>query len=254
MMRSWLVSLLGLSLIATLEAAPVSYQGELRQAGQVFSGQVNLEFRLFDSVVSGSQIGSTLVRADWTVTTGYFQTELDFGPEAFDGSPRFLEVRVNGSTLHPRRPVTATPQALVANTTISGAIGTSQINSEQVQQRITGFCAEGQFIQKVNQDGSVLCGAGLESDQSTISAEQNRQGPEAGVAVVTAFNKGRVPQSSEQSEQSTVCGRDLSEEYKDLKSKVANLQEVLSALEQEIQEAQTALRSDRIPVIAQAEK
>ena len=95
-------------------AGPISYQGQLQQQDQPFSGTTNLEFRLFDAASAGSQIGPVQTRDGVGVQDGLFQVELDFGVGAFDGSARFLEVRVNGTPLTPRQAVTAAPVALYA--------------------------------------------------------------------------------------------------------------------------------------------
>lgn len=97
-----------------LASNSISYQGQLQQQGQPFNGTANLDFRLFDAATSGNQIGPRQDRLGWPVSDGVFQVELDFGMGAFSGSPRFLEIRVNGTLLTPRQPVTATPVALFA--------------------------------------------------------------------------------------------------------------------------------------------
>jgi len=152
-----LIVLLGLAL--SLEAAPITYQGQLEQSGTPFSGSANLDFRLFDADSGGSQIGTTQERLNWPVTNGQFQVELDFGAGAFDGSERYLEIRINGALMNPRQAVRATPQALVAATTVAGAIGTEQINAAQIQRRVTGSCPTGQYVRSINQAGTVVCGA-----------------------------------------------------------------------------------------------
>ncbi len=97
----------------------ITYQGQLQQQGQPFSGAVNLEFRLFDAAAGGSQVGNTVVRNDWPVNDGLFLVELDFGQDAFDGEDRYLQVIVNGTALEPRQAVGATPLALFALNTPS---------------------------------------------------------------------------------------------------------------------------------------
>ena len=140
-------------------ANTITYQGQLEQSGSAFNGSANLDFRLFDAASAGNQIGGIQEQRNTIVSNGQFQVELDFGAGAFDGSPRYLEIRIDGALITPRQPLRTTPQALVANTTLSGAIGTAQINAGQVQRRITGTCPAGQYVQSVNQNGTVVCGA-----------------------------------------------------------------------------------------------
>jgi len=40
----------------------------------------------------------------------------------------------------------------------AGGVGSTQINPAQVQARVTGICAAGQYVQQVSEDGTVVCG------------------------------------------------------------------------------------------------
>jgi hypothetical protein len=164
MMRR-LMTMIGILALAAALQSPahaqdttLGYQGQLQQAGEPLSGTANLQFQLYDALVDGSQIGTTVIETNWPVENGLFQIELDFGPGAFDGSERFLEVWVNGAPLNPRQKVTATPFALLAAGTMSGAIGDGEVDPSQVQLRVTGNCPTGQYIREIDQSGSVLCG------------------------------------------------------------------------------------------------
>src|SRR5689334_3311846 len=95
-----------------------TYQGKLTDAGNPATGTYDLQFRLFDALIGGNQIGTTLIREDVSVTGGIFTATLDFGAVAFPGAPRFLEisVRPGASTgaftpLSPLQPVSSTPYA-----------------------------------------------------------------------------------------------------------------------------------------------
>ena len=94
-----------------------TYQGRLADAGNAATGPYDFEFRLFDSVVGGSQVGTPAVREDVPVSDGLFTVGLDFGATAFAGSRRWLEIRVRpgaGGTfqaLSPRQELTPSPHA-----------------------------------------------------------------------------------------------------------------------------------------------
>ena len=96
-----------------------TYQGQLRQGGSPIDGLVDLQFKLFNEEVLGVQIGATVTQLNVDVDNGLLTADIDFGPAAFEGSERWLEIAVRspagiGSyvTLNPRQPVTAAPYAL----------------------------------------------------------------------------------------------------------------------------------------------
>lgn len=140
--------LLGLTSQAVFAGSSFTYQGRLDQAGQPFSGTVNLQFTLFDAESGCCQLGSVIYRDDWLVSEGLFQVELDFD-DSFSGS-RWLEVRVDGSLLTPRQKITAAPLAvralepwkssgdtarISADVTIDGSLevqGTANVNALQL--------------------------------------------------------------------------------------------------------------------------
>ena len=140
------------------QASSFSYQGQLRQSGEPFTGMADLEFRMYDQLSGGSQIGSPQSLNAVPVEDGLFQVELDFGTAAFDGSDRYLEVRVDGAPLIPRQKVTATPYALLATGLASGSVGGGSVDPTEVQLRVAGTCPAGEYVQEVNQNGSVECG------------------------------------------------------------------------------------------------
>ena len=104
-----------------------TYQGHLVNDGQLADGIYEFQIRLLDDI--GTQIGTTEF-ANVVVSEGTFTLDLDFGPSAFDGSERFLELAVRsvddgGSfvTLSPNQRVNATPVAQFALTGNEGPQG-----------------------------------------------------------------------------------------------------------------------------------
>ncbi len=92
----------------------ITYPGELKQGGNLANGPFDMTFALWDALNGGSQVGSTLVRNGVQVTDGRFTVTLDFGPESFLDTGRWLEIEVEGTTLAPRQPLTASPFAIRA--------------------------------------------------------------------------------------------------------------------------------------------
>ena len=96
-----------LAATATLNAQSTtfSYQGNLNTNGTPANGNFDFEFALFDSLVAGNQIGTTLTRNGVIVANGTFAVSLDFGSQ-FTGANRFVEVRVRaaGGTFIPLSP------------------------------------------------------------------------------------------------------------------------------------------------------
>lgn len=102
-----------------------SYQGHLQRHGQDYSGDVEMEFRLFDQEADGHQVGAAISQTV-TVTESLFQVDLDFGGTVFETSPSgtgwWLQVTVAGLDLSPRQAIIAAPFALrgAANRFASG--------------------------------------------------------------------------------------------------------------------------------------
>jgi hypothetical protein len=115
------------TLASMMAAAPMgsttafTYQGQLKEGGEPFTGVADLQFSLFDKEQNGSQVGSTILVSGVTVTDGLFIVDLDFGLASFDGSDRWLRIEVRSpagagpfTELTPRQPLRATPYALFA--------------------------------------------------------------------------------------------------------------------------------------------
>jgi hypothetical protein len=54
------------------QTSTFTYQGKLTDASSPANGAYDLQFRLFDALVSGNQVGATIVREDVLVTNGIF--------------------------------------------------------------------------------------------------------------------------------------------------------------------------------------
>ena len=104
---------------ASLTAMGTSFtsQGRLVDGGTPANGNYDFQFKLFDVLTGGDQLGSTIAQTI-AVSTGYFTTQLDFGA-VFNGEARYLEIGVRPggaggayTVLSPRQALTPVPYAL----------------------------------------------------------------------------------------------------------------------------------------------
>jgi hypothetical protein len=102
-----------------------TYQGEIQEGGDPVDGTVHLRFSLWNAATEGNQIGVDQLISDVSVAEGVFTVILnasgEFGPTAFNGESRWLQIEVCAdpgcaslSVLSPRQPITGTPYALSA--------------------------------------------------------------------------------------------------------------------------------------------
>jgi hypothetical protein len=120
---------LGLVLIVCraglIQAVPMStaftYQGRLMDANKPADGIYDLQFKLYDANVAGTQKGTTIDVNEMDVIDGLFTVLLDFGSNVFDGNAVWLEIGVRpGSLKDPntytalssRPEITPTPYAI----------------------------------------------------------------------------------------------------------------------------------------------
>src|SRR5947207_9033464 len=114
-----LTSMLLLSaVVAMAQSSSFTYQGKLTDGGAPANGNYDLQFALFDNASGGAQIGSTQTVTNVSASGGVFTVTLDFGPAAFPGAARFLEISTRPSSggaftlLTPRQQVNSTPYAV----------------------------------------------------------------------------------------------------------------------------------------------
>ena len=128
------------ALVVTVGAArgqstAFTYQGALNQTGNPASGLYDFQFTLLDALSGGNTVGSPVVASPVGVTNGLFTVTLDFGPAAFSGAARWLEigVRTNGggsfATLAPRQKLTPTPYAIFSGAAATAASATTALTA-----------------------------------------------------------------------------------------------------------------------------
>ncbi len=105
-----------------------TYQGRLNYEGAAVTAPQDLEFRLFDAVHDGCEIGSVNALSCVAVTHGLYSVPLNFGVGAFGNGARYLEIRVRPScsgvaytTLTPRQAITSVPVSRAKKATVSSA-------------------------------------------------------------------------------------------------------------------------------------
>lgn len=105
---------------AKAQTTAFTYQGQLNDGVSAANGTYEMQFKLFDALSAGTQIGSTVTNNSVTVTSGVFTVTLDFGSTPFAaGANRWLEIGVRKAadppgftTLSPRQPITSSPYSL----------------------------------------------------------------------------------------------------------------------------------------------
>jgi hypothetical protein len=120
-------------------AAPMgttfTYQGRLIDANNAADGLYDLQFKLYDANIAGTQKGSAINIGEVDVIDGYFTVALDFGSGVFDGNERWLEIIVRPGEsvdpneytfLEPRQKITPTPYALAIRAPLSLVSGGSE--------------------------------------------------------------------------------------------------------------------------------
>ena len=77
-----------------------NFQGRLNDGTNPANGQYDLQFKLFDAITGGTQIGSTISRPATVLINGVFSVNIDFGAAAFiNPNTVFIEIGVKPAGL-----------------------------------------------------------------------------------------------------------------------------------------------------------
>ena len=131
---TFFVAILAISSLA--QSTEFNYQGSMKDGANPANGNYDFEFRLFDAVSGGNQIGLTIVaRNNVAVTNGIFSVAIDFGTvivPVIPGADRYLDIRVRltgggaFTPLSPRNKIATSPFAIqslnAANATTAGNV------------------------------------------------------------------------------------------------------------------------------------
>ncbi len=150
-------------------------QGKLQLSGQYPTGTYSFTVEAWDAASGGNQLGSTQNFPNVAVNGGQFSLDVDLG-YLFDTDQVWLAITVNDGantyTLTPRTPVRAAPVAQYAlqASMLAVPVGNADVDSSEIQLRITGSCPAGQAMTTVAADGTVTCASVGTGDITGVSA------------------------------------------------------------------------------------
>ena len=125
-------------------------------AGTPLDGAYDVEVRLYGAVTGGTAVWTEphdSVVADAGSIFLALGAEVPLSADVFDGSPRWLEIRIDGTALAPRLPVGSVPYAFRAD--VAAMLG--DYAPEDLQPRIAAACAPGSSIRAIDDDGALTC-------------------------------------------------------------------------------------------------
>ncbi len=178
------------SLFCSMQLNAFTYQGELSQTGNLYSGDVDLKFSLFDAATGGTMLNGIVdTRTMVTITNGRFIVELDQWMGLFTGTDYWLEISVaiptgsgNFTLLTPRQKLGPVPYSEYSY----------DVDTTGIQLRITGTCPEDKVIGSINADGSVNCTIDDNTTYSGSDFATSNQACASGQTVTGVDNAGNV--------------------------------------------------------------
>ncbi len=79
----------------TAVGSTLTYTGQLTdEDGDPLDGVYDFEFKVYDALTGGTQLGQAVTKDNVTVEDGRYTVDLDFGGRVFTGDVRYLEIRV----------------------------------------------------------------------------------------------------------------------------------------------------------------
>ncbi len=176
-----LLAVFSTSVVAVPLTTEFTFQGQLLDSGSPANGDFDVNFRLYDAAAAGSEVGVLLFKDDLAVSNGLIQTDIDFGDVPFMGEAVWVQVEIRPGAsagafevLSPRQKVTLTPYSIqsmfvadggvTADSIANNAVGTTEIDSAEVQRRVTGTCPAGSAMSQINESGTVTCQAADDGD------------------------------------------------------------------------------------------
>ena len=162
---------------ASAQSTAFSFQGLLNDGPSEANGNYDFEFRLYDALSGGSEIGSVNARSAVTVEDGAFAVTLDFGA-GFPGAERFLEIRVRPAggasftTLDPRQKVDSSPYAMQSLNAASAANAQNAVNAENALSADTAINAQNAVnAANATTAANALSLGGVAADQFVVTTD-----------------------------------------------------------------------------------
>lgn len=190
--------MLASSVVAFSQTSVFLYQGRLNDGGNPANGTYDMQFKLFDAISGGAQIGSTQTNASVTVSAGTFAVALDFGVNAFNGANRFLEVGVRPAgnpnphtLLAPRTQILTAPYSIRSNTSATADLATNATTAATATnaQQLGGVAAS-EYVNNTNLPDKAI------QNQTTLQANSNFNisgngffGNRAGIGTTTPLHR-----------------------------------------------------------------
>jgi hypothetical protein len=160
------LALLAAAITSAAASVPtkVSFTARLvnEDTGDAITGAHRVKFELFDAPTAGASVwleGREFeIEEDGLLFAELGETKA-LDSAIFDGRQLFLEVSLDDKVMEPRIALDSVPYAIRAHAaTDAEKVGGKSVN--ELQSRVTGTCSSGNFVQTVNADGTVTCGAG----------------------------------------------------------------------------------------------
>lgn len=187
---SILLSIFLFAFSTAAQTTSFSYQGKLSNGGNSANAVFQMEFKLFNALSDGNQIGATVANSSVSVSQGVFSVNLDFGANAFDGADRFLELSVKQNAgdaftvLTPRQKILSAPYAVKSKS--SDTATTANQLDGLPSNRFVQFDSNGEVSIGTTSTGSKLTVAGvIESTTGGIKFPDSTVQTTAGLTAVS---------------------------------------------------------------------